>query len=188
MKSIFQHLFILLLTFISSQTSAQSPDDNKKNSVSTYLGIGAGLDYGGFGIKAEVVPSKYIGIFAGVGYNLADLSYNAGLSAKILPDKKVSPTIMAMYGYNGAIIVKYEFSGIKESNTYYGFTAGAGCEIKNRGGTKLNFAVLVPFRRQAYDDRIDELENIGVKFNSSSLPIALSLGYSIRLNSKKNKL
>src|SRR6478752_6768807 len=95
MKSIFQHLFILLLTFISSQTSAQSPDDNKKNSVSTYLGIGAGLDYGGFGIKAEVVPSKYIGIFAGVGYNLADLSYNAGLSAKILPDKKVSPTIMA---------------------------------------------------------------------------------------------
>ena len=189
MKSIFQHHLILILFFISSQTLAQSKNENEneKNPISIYLGLGVGLDYGGLGMKAEFLPSKHIGIFGGAGYNLAELAWNAGLSVKILPDKKVSPTIIGMYGYNGVIIVKYEYSGIKEFNTYYGFTAGVGCEIKNPGDQKLNFALLVPFRRQAYDDRIDELENIGVTFNPGSLPIALSLGYSILLNSKKNK-
>ena len=187
MKSIFQHHLILILFFISSQTLAQSENENEKGSMSIYLGIGVGFDYGGLGMKAEFVPSKHIGIFGGAGYNLAELAWNAGLSVKILPDKKVSPTIVGMYGYNGVIIVKYEYSGIKEFNTYYGFTTGVGCEMKNQGGTKLNFALLVPFRRQAYHDRIDELENIGVTFNPGPLPIALSLGYSILLNSKKNK-
>jgi len=48
-----------------------------------FLGIGAGLDYGGIGIKTEFVTSDNLSFFAGTGYNLLDLAYNAGVIYKI---------------------------------------------------------------------------------------------------------
>jgi len=68
-----------------------------------YLGPGLGLDYGGLGIKVEYLPIKYVGIYGGVGYNFLSVGWNVGATVKILPDKRVSPNVMAFYGYNAAL-------------------------------------------------------------------------------------
>src|SRR5687768_14823901 len=102
-------ILLLLAALSNKQASAQSDDDAEKSQSQVYFGLGAGFDYGGLGLKAEFLPAKWIGIFAGGGYNLADPAFNVGFSLKALPDKRVNPMFMAMYGYNAAIRIKNVF-------------------------------------------------------------------------------
>ncbi|MEO6672651.1 MAG: hypothetical protein ABIN93_04415, partial [Ginsengibacter sp.] len=95
MKTIFSRclislIFALIVNTITAQEKIFSKE-NEKPTNQAYFGFGAGLDYGGFGIKAEYVLAESAGIFAGFGFNLYEPAYNAGLSFKFLPGKKVQP-------------------------------------------------------------------------------------------------
>lgn len=91
--------FISLLLFIAFINSSKSQ--------TLFIGPGIGFDHGGIGVKAEFQPVKYVGIFAGAGYNLANVGVNAGIIYNVLPDKRVTPVITAMYGYNAVLKLKY---------------------------------------------------------------------------------
>lgn len=137
-----------------------------------------GFDYGGFGLKAEYLPVKYVGIFGGIGYNLAQMGYNAGLSFKVLPDKKVTPAIAAMYGYNAVIKIT---GAIEETTTYYGFTFGAGVDIKmGRKGNKLSTYLWVPVRSTDFKNDYDYAREY---YNLSVItPVNASVGFNFALN------
>ena len=167
----------LMVITIASITNAQSQQK-------AFFGIGAGLDYGGLGIRMEYQPIEKLGIFGGVGYNLADPGINGGLSYKILTGKRVKPIITAMYGYNGVIKIKYAFGGV-DGKSYYGPSIGAGCEIYNvKGNNKLLLEILVPFRNSEFHDRYDSLKEAGYKFESGILPVTFTIGYNFSASAR----
>ena len=97
-------LFIAVSVLIITACNGQSHNQRKLPVI--YGGIGAGLDYGGLGVKLEYRQIKNIGLFAGVGYNFNKAGTNEGISWKIFPDKKSTPVLLAMYGYNGVLKIK----------------------------------------------------------------------------------
>lgn len=152
---------------------------NAQTNQKAYFGIGAGLDYGGIGIKVQFKPIESVGIFGGVGYDLYDLGYNVGASYHILTEKTVSPFITAMYGYNGVIKIQNRSD---MSKAYFGPSAGVGCDIFNRDHrNKFTLEILVPFRSSEFTDYYDALKAAGVQFNNKPLPVAFSIGYNFSI-------
>ncbi|HNV52900.1 MAG TPA: hypothetical protein PKM28_08430, partial [Tenuifilaceae bacterium] len=90
------YLIVVVVSFLSAISIAQENSTPSK----VNLGLGMGLDYGGFGGRFTFVPTKNFALFGGFGYNLLGLGYNVGGTYRILPDKRICPTISAMYGYN----------------------------------------------------------------------------------------
>jgi hypothetical protein len=157
---------IILVLFSAVVTVGQ---DSKLN-----VGIGAGLDYGGFGTRIGFMPSERIGLFAGLGYNLDGLGYNVGAQFHFPSEKKVSWYLTGMYGYNAVLVVTGD---IKKEKTYYGPSAGVGVQLKTRNENRFwNFELLVPFRSSEFQDDIDALDDIGADV-TEPLPIAFSVGY-----------
>jgi hypothetical protein len=150
---------------------------------STYLGVGFGFDYGGLGGKIEILPVKYLGLFAGVGYNLSSIGWNVGASAKLLPNSKVTPTLCAFYGYNAVLVIKGA-GGFSE--TSYGVTFGGGVDIKMGGnGNKLSINLFIPIRSQKFMDKYDAaLDNPNIEMESTLLPIGFSIGYNFNISKK----
>lgn len=166
-------LATLLLLFIVYQLNAQS---NQK----AFFGIGAGLDYGGLGIRAEAQPVPSVGIFCGVGYNLLNPAFNAGASYKFLTNKRVQPILLAMYGYNGVIKVQSRYP----YKTYYGFSIGTGVEIYNKEKkNKLALEVLLPFRPE-FDKHLQDLKDGGYTFPGVT-KVTFTIGYNFYI--AKNK-
>jgi hypothetical protein len=155
-------LFVMFM--ISSTTQAQHN-----------LGLGMGLDYGGFGGKFTLMPVEKFGLFAGIGYNLAGVGFNGGAMYKFTPSKRVSPYLSGMYGYNGVVVVE---NGPAESKTYYGPSFSFGIELKSRRNESnfWNFELVLPVRSSEFTDYIDELKNNGYSI-SEPLPIAFSIGF-----------
>lgn len=152
-----------------------------------YLGFGAGLDFGGLGMKAEFLPAEWLGVFVGGGYNLVEPAFNVGASAKILPGKHVTPTLLFMYGYNAAIKIKNGFSNADVfRKSYYGFTTGAGIDLQagRYNNNKVCFALLVPFRTSQFHHDYDGFEEASYEFNPKAIPIAFTVGYQFSLSRK----
>lgn len=141
------------------------------------VGLGVGLDYGGLGGKFTFLPGEKVGLFAGLGYNLDGAGYNLGALYKFSTDKRVRPYATAMYGYNGVISVE-DSDGNTEAETYYGFSLGAGIELKSRKNEKnfWNFELLIPFRSSEFHDDLDTLKDIGYDV-TDPWPINFSIGY-----------
>jgi hypothetical protein len=135
------------------------------------VGIGGGLDYGGFGGKFTFLPSEKVGLFAGLGYNLVGAGFNAGALYKFSTEKKVRPYATAMYGYNGVIKIE---EGPASDETYYGVSFGIGIELKARKNENnfWNFELLVPIRPSEFSDDIDRLKDSGY-----SVSVSFSIGY-----------
>jgi len=174
-KTIF--LSLLLLCFVGNTLYAQQ--DNPK----AYLGGGTGLDYGGLlGAKLEVLPVKYIGLFGGAGYNLLSLGWNVGGTYKILPDKKVSPNLIVMYGYN-AVFVGADSYSKKYNMTSYGVTAGVNMDIKlGQKGHKLSGGLFIPFRSKKFNDNYDAVRNDrNMELHNELLPFTLGVGFNFAL-------
>lgn len=166
----------VLLCCQHDRSYAQRYSDERERAF-FYFGIGTGLDYGGIGLKAEVVPFPYLGIFAGAGINFQGLGANGGFSFKALPFKKVCPTVQAMYGYNAVIIVK----GVSGYNkTYYGPSVGAGIDWKlGRNANKLFIGLYYPFRSDEYYNDMDDLKNnLSIRFENEPLPVTFSVGFN----------
>jgi hypothetical protein len=167
---------LLWLTGSSAFAQDQGPENPK-----CYLGIGIGFDYGGAGGKIEYLPVKNIGVFAGAGLNLLSLGWNIGGTYKILPDSKVSPNLMAMYGYN-AVFVGADPYAKQYEMTSYGISVGANFDIKVGGrGNKISVGLFVPFRSGKFKDNYEKAKNDPNMNITSLFPIGFSVGYNFGL-------
>lgn len=181
----FSGIILLILTATISQTG-NTQVHSKSKFVNFYAGIGLGLDYGGIGFKAEYLPVKQLGLFGGAGYNFDRVGVNGGVSWKLQPDKKVSPLLMAMYGYNSVIKIINGYGGSDIfRETYYGPSFGAGLEIKTKNkGNKWSFALIVPVRGDDFNSAYDYFEQSGVDFKTGKPPVLVSLGYNLNSANK----
>jgi hypothetical protein len=181
-------ILLSAITIAAAGSATHAQDRMVKNQRSqtqndfqrAYFGMGLGLDYGGIGIKAEFLPIKYVGIFAGVGYNIASVGVNGGVSIKALPNCRITPTAIGMYGYNSVIVV----SGASQYNkVYYGPTVGIGGELKvGRHQNKLYAALLYPFRSEKFDKDYDVIKTTpGIEVTQEKSPVTFSFGFNFAL-------
>jgi len=155
-----------------------SPDIQPMDALS--FGLGIGFDYGGFGGNVLLYPQKNIGIFAGAGYAMIGMGFNAGCKLRIAKSEKANPYFIAMYGYNTAIGIK---DGEQYNKFFYGTTIGVGLDLKPTRIGYLTFALLLPFRGKEVDDYLNDLKNNhGVTFKTDLLPIGFSIGYRFMIN------
>ena len=180
---------MLALLSVAIQLEAQeiSPDEFQVTRQLDYMsiGLGGGLDHGGFGANFLYYTNKNVGVFGGVGYALAGVGFNAGAKFRYVSDKaksKIDPYCLVMYGYNAAIAV----SGGKQYNKlFYGPTVGVGIDFRGKPKKKTywTLAILLPIRSSDVGDYIDDLEdNHGVEFSNGLLPVAFSISYRFILN------
>jgi hypothetical protein len=176
---------LLLLLFMCNCLHAQTEADDIyqiEEEKEVYLGVGGGFDYGGMaGGKLEYLPVKKVGLFFGAGYNLVSLGWNLGATYKFTPDKKVSPNIILMYGYN-AVFKGMEYAE-KYNMTSYGFTVGFNLDLKvGDQGNKWSFGLFLPFRSNKFMDNYNAAKgDSGVEMKSELMPIAVSFGYNFRI-------
>ncbi len=169
----------LAITFsLAAQQTVQPDQSWQPDQVA--IGIGGGLDYGGFGGNITYYPAQSIGVFGGVGYALAGVGYNGGVKIRYVPAKegaRVHPHGLVMYGYNAAVAV---MNRSDLNRMFYGPTVGAGIDfhrnLMKRG--YWSFSVLVPIRKDEVQEYIDMLESVyGAEFQSSLFPVSVSIGY-----------
>jgi len=169
------------LLFFTINSKAQDTLKIHEQIDKASLGIGMGLDYGGFGGNLLIYPQKNIGLFAGVGYAMIGAGYNFGTKLRLVPKRTsgMSPFLLAMYGYNAVI-------GVSNAHEYdkffYGFSTGIGFDTGMRPGKAgyWTFALLIPFRSPDVDIYMDNLkQDHGVEFKNELLPFAISIGYRI---------
>jgi len=173
MKKLLIIIFLSGALFLNHNASAQvTSSDSKVN-----IGLGMGLDYGGIGGRLTFVPAKNLALFGSLGYNFLEAGYNVGATFRMLPEKRVCPTLSAMYGYNAVIVIE---NADKYSKTYYGPSFSFGLEVKSRNKPNnfWNVELLVPLRSSEYHNDIDEIkDNDNIELKSEPLPIAISFGY-----------
>lgn len=112
MKKIF---CLFTIVMCAAACFAQSANNLLDQPAKANLGIGLGLDYGGLiGARFTYMAIPKFGLFGSVGYVLVGPGFNFGATYKFMSDKRVIPTLGAMYGYNAAIKVSggYEFEEI----------------------------------------------------------------------------
>lgn len=174
-------LILLVTTYLNAQNgNQQNPFQASTPVDQVSLGIGGGLDYGGFGGNLTYYPAQSVGLFGGVGYALAGVGFNAGVKYRYIPDKpdaRVRPFGLVMYGYNAAIVV---INASQHNKFFYGPTVGAGIDfhrnLQKRG--YWSFAIFVPIRKSEVKEYMEDLENnLGVEFQNSLYPVAVSIGY-----------
>jgi hypothetical protein len=159
---------------IKEQYTSASGGYEKENMVS--LGIGLGMDHGGYGLNLAVYPEKHVGLFAGVGYAIVAPGFNGGIKLRLFSDG-VTPFVSAMYGYNAVISVQNAF---QYNKIFYGMTYGLGVDMRvnpEKNGF-FSFGLLIPIRDKAVEEYMDDLQKKhNVSFKSGLLPIGLSFSY-----------
>jgi hypothetical protein len=167
---------LVLFSLIESVAFGQQKESSK-----FYFGTGYGLDYAGvLGVKIEYLPIKYFGIFASGGYNLLSLAFNIGGTYKILPNKRISPNIMAMYGYN-SVLINADSYGMVSVNPFkkhtgtdsYGLTIGVNLDIKIGKRNKISSGIFIPFRDKDFKKTVNESY-----LTTPLLPVLFSVGFN----------
>lgn len=169
---------ILAVIFLLSAINSHAQYEWEEEEYKANLGLGMGISYGGFGARLSVLPVKQVALFAAGGYNLDGFGYNVGAEFRLLPGKKIIPALLAMYGYNGVIVVK----GAEQYNkTYYGPTIGGGVEIHSGSGQNFfTIELLVPFRSREFDYDLRALQNNPSIEITGPWPVAFSFGYHMK--------
>ena len=163
-------LFAPLLIFISTLSYSQIDKSS--------AGLGLGLDYGGIGMNLTRYLTKSMGLYAGVGYALADFGFNGGIKFRFISEtSRVVPFLTAMYGYNTAVVVS-NAAPYNYNKMFYGPSVGFGLDFRGRPEKKgyFSFALIVPIRGSEVDSYLNNLRNKGVSIGSP-LPISVSIGY-----------
>lgn len=164
-----KNFFISSMLFFSLALFAQESGGSKFG-----FGLGLGQMFGGIGVQMNYDPISNLELFTGLGYNLADLGFNAGAKYKI-SESRTAPFLTAMYGYNAAVIVSGT-SGLDK--TFYGATLGGGFDFESRNSENYwTFAILIPIRSRevaAYQNFLTSTR--GIVF-TGLFPITISGGY-----------
>jgi hypothetical protein len=172
-------IFLLLIFFFLPGFSQKAVHKPKKSTGD--IGLGAGIDYGGFGIQLNQIFGP-IYLTGGYGYNnvyflpFGGLKYFVPLNE---PDLIFAPYIKVIYGYNTTIIIK---NGPKKF--YFGITPGIGTNIRF-GKTKsfgFNFDINVPVRTKNYKKDREYYKLIYSTYKPDVLPLSFSLGIQICLD------
>ncbi len=71
-------IFTLALSLIAQNESQQPSEQGPWPGDMVSIGLGIGLDHGGFGGNVTYYPVKNIGLFGGVGYAIAGVGFNVG--------------------------------------------------------------------------------------------------------------
>jgi hypothetical protein len=168
-------LFILSLTL----TLLLQPDGRGQVSGKLSAGIGAGLDYGGFGTQFSYSPLNKLDLFGAFGYNLNSLGYNFGAKFTIPSRGPIDWHITGMYGYNAVLIAKAETTS---KVTYYGPSIGAGLIFKWRNLERsfFSFEIILPFRPVELSNAMHDLKLVGYEVKDP-WPVTFSLGYHFKL-------
>lgn len=168
---------VLILTF-SNRNFAQIPNNVTQQKL--YTGLGMGFEYGSLGCKIEYLPLRHIGGFIGLGYNFVGPGLNAGASIKMLPDKKITPVIVGMYGTNASVNVD---NANYLNSVSFGFTLGGGGEFKvGRNKNKIQIGIYYPIRSKSFESHYKSLQNNpNLHFNYTLLPITASFGFNFRI-------
>lgn len=178
---------VALIFFTSIHLFAQSTFQTPRSLDQLSVGVGGGLDYGGFGAQLIYYPVKSAGVFGGLGYALGGVGFNAGVKYRFIPNKpdaRVHPYCMAMYGYNAAIAV---LNARHLNKLFYGPSVGVGIDLhpKTEKIGYWSFGLLLPFRSQDVNDYIDVLErDHGADFQSGLFPLGATIGYKFMLMKK----
>lgn len=174
-------VLVFCLILISAALFGQAAEAPIMYNAKNNIGLGAGLDYGGFGIRYTYMPAPKVGVFGSLGYILVGPGYNFGANYKFSPDRRVTPYLTGMYGYNAAIKI---VGASQWDKIYYGPSFGFGVEVKRRNKTKnfWNFALLVPVRSAEYKSDMDVLLNNPDIEISELLPITFSIGFHFGLD------
>jgi hypothetical protein len=170
--------FLLFAIVAYGQASDEYFKELPEEESQVNLGMGLGMDYGGIGLRLCVLPDKYIGLFGGLGYNLHTAGFNVGGQLRLLPDSRVIPVLMGMYGYNGVIVVR---GAGQYDKTYYGPSLGLGIEAHSRNGQNFfTVELFLPFRPAEFDRDIDALQANPFIQISKPLPFTFSFGYHFK--------
>lgn len=185
MKKYWFLLIVAVLAVFTAYSQEFAPVKQSDVNDKTSIGLGAGLDYGGFGGSILVYPQRNIGFFAGAGYAIAGIGFNAGAKLRFATDKptsRIAPYLLAMYGYNVGIAI----TNMKEYNKFfYGPTFGFGIDYKSRPTSHgyWSLALLLPIRNPDYKAYLDDLKtNHSVVFKNDFSPVGISIGYRFILN------
>jgi hypothetical protein len=178
---------VFLLSVICNCLHAQTEEEGvnsteEEKAASAYVGVGVGFDYGGVGGKVEYLPVKNLGVFFAAGYNLLSVGWNLGLTYKFIPDKKVSPNLMLMYGYNAVFKGSDSYSQ-KYDKTSLGLTVGINLDIRTGShGNKWSVGLFLPFRSGKFMDNYDAIKNdSNMELTNELIPIGISCGYNFRI-------
>ncbi|MDR1680384.1 MAG: hypothetical protein LBS12_01170 [Prevotellaceae bacterium] len=171
-------LIVCALALVIAPAAFAQEDAGRTSRI--YLGPGFGLDYGGIGLKCEFEPVKYIGLFAGAGYNFSSLGWNIGASGRILPNARICPTASLLYGYNGVLVVE---GASYYDATSYSVTIGGGVEWSfGESGHKLSLNLFVPIRTASFMDNYDAAKNDPrIEMKNELSPVGFSVGYNFRI-------
>jgi hypothetical protein len=170
---------VLIALIVTTQAVAQEkPAITRRDfkPIKATVGIGAGLDHGGIGVRFEYMPVPWLGFFAGGGTTLIGMGYNVGLAGRLTPLREATLVAVAMYGYNAALAVKGPYGNVVSRTTYFGPSFGLGGEFRvgRARMNKVSLKVLVPIRSQEFHD---DAEATGADF----FPVAISVGYNFSL-------
>lgn len=163
---------ILLFSFVGS-----SQDSLKYEEKPLYVGLGVGIDFGGFGGKLEYMFLDYGGLFVGGGYNLKGFGINGGVMLKAFPRKLLKPYLSVMYGHTGIIVIE---NASQYNMTDYGFSLGTGIELKTRNLNAWQLGIVLPFRSDEFRDHFQDLkDNPDISLPGRLFPIGISVGFKI---------
>jgi hypothetical protein len=171
-------LAVAILATVTLSSRAQGEEDDQvAPRASKYLGLGMGLDYGGLGAKLEIMPTRHLGLFAGVGYDLLSVGWNAGASLNFSPGTRVSPVARVFYGYNSTLRI---VNASSENMTSYGISLGGGVDTKRRNGDVWSFSLFIPFRSKKFKDHF---EDVKARIDDSIWysPVLFSIGYNFKM-------
>ncbi|MBL7851936.1 MAG: hypothetical protein JNN04_13625 [Cyclobacteriaceae bacterium] len=157
-------------------TPAEKPRDASKvrpqtttreYSAETSVGLGLGIDHGGFGMKLTLGATSMVSVFGGLGYNLHKIGYNAGLEFNFTPKERTSGFLSAMYGYNAVLIQPN--NSYKPSETFYGPSFGFGVKSRARSSENyFSFQIIYPIRDSDF---------MNAPKAEKPWPVLISLGY-----------
>ena len=173
--------------FNNNTNSSTSEDNNKFNKFTEKynptLGMGLGLDYGGFmGVNLAVNVHEKVNTFIGLGTNLDGIGFNIGGKIKFGTDTMdFKPFFIGMLGNNMTVTVP---ANEKYNRVFYGPSIGIGFDymMDNFYLGNWSFAVIIPFRSNKVNKYITELrEDKGVVTYASLYPVLLSIGYKFNL-------
>lgn len=157
-----------------------SQDRSQKNKLRkeefASIGVGAGLDYGGIGLRLAVPLQKHVACFAAAGL----FGFSLGSKIRLTPDKEFTPTFSAMYGLNSIIYAPGPFSSFR---IYNGASFGIGCEF--RGNPRRNnfwqFGFIIPIRPDKYYADLNTFNNNGYNLSEPS-PLQFTVGYHLAIS------
>lgn len=154
----------------SDQSETYNPRGSREFDAMASIGAGLGLDYGGIGGKLELFPYAPLGLFAGVGSNIAGTGFNAGLDINFNPYKPDTPFLLAMYGFNAVVDERYVFKG---------FSFGIGGKFGLGADKRANLAIAL-----VYPIREEALQNSIRQGLIKASPILFSVGLNFNLGGK----